>query len=215
MNKSNIEIVEDVYRTFKIKELIKQMIDYSYKDQSCDDLHHYIMIKLLEMDNKALNELYKPIQGNPNKVVGNKLRNFISQIILRQRNGGKNKTGSGWTHYQKELRMRGAEGDQFIILSDTEYNYEEDSAIELIINYIAKKADMDENIKYSSQELRSILAFNILKKYYTSELTLLKISKHLNISLSSVNKLIRFAKNDIVNYYEKIIPNICIYTQKK
>ena len=64
---------------------------------------------------------------------------------------------------------------------------------------------MDESQAYTSYELRTILAFTILKKYYSSDFTLDKLSKHLRISLSSVNKLVRLAKDDIITYYNKNI----------
>ena len=76
--KTNNEIVEIVYRTFKVKQLIVKMIDYSTCDKSCDDLEQYIYEQLLKKPNKQLNQLYND----------KKLRNYISQIILHQRNGG-------------------------------------------------------------------------------------------------------------------------------
>jgi DNA-binding transcriptional regulator LsrR (DeoR family) len=63
---------------------------------------------------------------------------------------------------------------------------------------------MNESKTYTSDELRNILAFTLLRKYYNSDFTLVKLSKHLGLSLSTVNKLIRLAKDDIIIYYNKI-----------
>ena len=59
MKKTNNQIVEFIYKNYSIKGLINNMIDYSVKDGSNEDLEQYIYEFLLCMDNKRLNILYK------------------------------------------------------------------------------------------------------------------------------------------------------------
>lgn len=73
---TNNDIVETVYRTYNLKNLIIHLINDSINDYSCDDLEQYIYLLLLEMDNERLNEMF----------CNNDLKKFITQIILNQRN---------------------------------------------------------------------------------------------------------------------------------
>ena len=73
---TNNEIVDYVYRHYKIGSLIRKIISTSDLDDSYKDLEQYIYVLLLEMENNKLNELY-------NK---KKLRHWVSQVILNQRN---------------------------------------------------------------------------------------------------------------------------------
>lgn len=193
--KSNNNIVEEVYKKYKVRSLITKMIDYSIKDGSCDDLEQYIYEMLLTMENKRLNNIYS----------SGKLRNFISQIIKGQRNGGNPKYyKTSATDYLKYFHIKNTSETYFEHLDipddQEEYNY----ALDLIVEYITLRSEMDDGKPYTSEELKYILAFTLLKKYYNSDFTIIKLSSHLGISVSSINKFLRLAKDDIIIYYNKI-----------
>lgn len=183
---TNNFIVEDVARTYRVRTLITHMIDYSRKDQSCYDLQQYIYEYLLEFDNVKLNQMYND----------NKLRQFISQIILNQRNY----KGS---HYSKELKI--SNKNDFNIMYDNiaEVEYIEDKRIDAVVDYIELKSKMENNIVYTHQQLKSILAFTILKKYYMSDLTQNKLAYNLKVSRATVTNLLKIAKEDILYYWKK------------
>ena len=73
---TNQQIVDKVYRTYKVKCMIIKMIGQSTLDNSCDDLEQHIYTILLLMDNEKLNYLY----------LTKGLKKWISQIIRNQRN---------------------------------------------------------------------------------------------------------------------------------
>lgn len=183
---TNNYIVEDVYRTYKVRKLITTMIDYSIKDKSCDDLQMYIYEILLTYDNIRLNQMYND----------GKLRNFISQIIKRQRDGGTNSN----TEYANYFHIKDT-NEYFFEWHDIEDKKEYDITADLIIRYIDKKAEMIEGNIYTSYELKNILAFTILKKYFMSDLTQIKLAQHLNLSRSTITNLLKTAKDDILKFW--------------
>jgi hypothetical protein len=193
--------VEDVAKNYKVKGLVSKLIDYSVKDHSNDDLCQYIFEQLLIMDNKKLNSMYQDgiNTSNPNKQ-STKLRNFISQMIKMQRNGGK---GQG-TDYKKYFHIKDTNETFYDHIDIPDSQEEYDHTIDMIVDYINIKSDMGEEYYYSSSELKLILAFTLLKKYYNSDFTLKKLASHLGLSVSTVNKLIRLAKDDILVHYKKI-----------
>ena len=180
---SNNKIVEEIHRTYKIRQLIHTMVDYSIKDQSDMDLYQYIMEQLLLTNNERLNILYK----------SKKLRNFISQIIKNQRNSG---AAENNTEYQK-YRIKDYNQEYIETIDENTYNYK----LDIILNYIDEKAEMVECVVYTEPQLKIILSFTVLKKYYLSTLTGQQLADHLSISRSTVNMLLRFAKDDIRNYW--------------
>jgi len=179
---SNNDIVIRVFKNYEIKKLIIRMINQSYNDQSYNDLEQYVYEQLLKFDNIRLNEIYH----------NSKLRNFISKIIQHQRDG----TGHGV--YLKYLHIK--ETNPILDIIDEN---EEDFQIELIINYINNKSEMLEENVYNSNQLKIILSFTILKKYYLSDLTQSLLAIHLNLSRTTVNHLIKFAREDILSWWEK------------
>lgn len=185
---TNYYIVEDVAKNYKIKSLIVKMVDYSAKDGSCDDLQQYIYEYLLLYDNIKLNAIYK----------SNKLRNFISQIIKGQRNGGVNSKN---THYQNVLRIKNNNEYWFAshdIQEENTYDYTPD----IIIEYIDKKSEMIDDAFYSSEQLKYILAFTLLKKYFMSDLTQIKLAEHLGLSRLTIGKLLKIARQDTLKWWQ-------------
>ena len=183
---SNNKIVEEIHRTYKIRQLIHTMVDYSIKDQSDMDLYQYIMEQLLLTNNERLNILYK----------SKKLRNFISQIIKNQRNSG---AAENNTEYQK-YRIKDYNQEYIETIDENTYNYK----LDIILNYIDEKAEMVECVVYTEPELKIILAYTVLKKYYLSDLTGQQLADHLYLSRSTINMLLRFAKDDIKNYWNNV-----------
>ncbi len=183
---TNNQIVEYVYRNYKINHLIRHMIDYSVKDKSCDDLEQYIYEQLLKFDNVNLNNMFN----------NNKLRNFISQIVLRQRNGGVNGIN---TEYQNILRIR--ETNEIIDIPEPEPDH--DFKMDVILNYIDDQSEMYDDIIYTESGLKTILSFSVFKKYFLSSLTQEELAKHLGLSRSTITSLIKSAKFDILNYWDK------------
>ena len=198
---SNNHIVEDVYRNYKLKNLIIRMIDYSLKDQSYNDLEMYIYEQLLKMDNMKLNSMYQNGKNtsNPN-VKSTKLRNFISQIIRYARNGGVNGNNTEYANYLRIKNTNETFWEHYDIEDTTTY----DKSIDYIVIYIDQKCEMLDDSTYTSDELRTILAFTILKKYYLSDLTQIKLAKHLGLSRSTINTLMRSAKADIKLYWKSV-----------
>jgi len=186
---SNNEIVEFVYRNFKVKQLINKMISASIREQNNSDLEQFIYEYLLNYNNVKLNRIHND----------NKLRQFISQIILRQRNGG---NGDSNTYYTSELKLKSGNEfyfDHYDLPEEDTYNV----AIDIIIEYIDKMSEMDDSQKYTSDQLKYILAFTLLKKYFMSDLTQSKLAEHLKLSRLTVSKLLKLAREDILIWWNK------------
>ena len=166
------------------------MINYSIKDNSHDDLQQYIYEYLLTYDNIKLNQMYND----------NKLRNFISQIIKLQRDGG---NGGNNTVYQSQLHIKENYSYTFDY-ADYEDISEYDITSDILIKYIDKKAEMIDNKVYTSDELKKILAFTLLKKYFMSDLTQVALAKHLMMSRITISKLMKIAKDDIIKWWNLI-----------
>lgn len=185
MKFSNNYIVDDVARNYNITGLIKQMIDYSYFDKSYDDLFQYIMEQLLKMNNDKLNQLYKD----------KKLRPFISQMILRQRNGGFENN----TEYAKYFHIKDSNENKFNLPYDEdEYNY----LVEDIVKYINEKIKFDETKKYTLEELHEILGFKLFKIMYYNDIAGWKIGKEIGMNVSNMYSLINKAKKKLKLVFE-------------
>jgi hypothetical protein len=128
------------------------MIDYSIKDDSCYDLEQYIYEQLLKMNNVRLNTIYN----------SKKLRNFISQMIKMQRNGGKDGNNTEYANY---LRIKNT-NETFWEYNDIEDVDTYDKSIDYIVIYIDKQCEMLDDATYTSDELRTILSFTILTHIY-------------------------------------------------
>lgn len=127
--KTNNEIVEIVYRTYKIKSLILKMVDYSNHDKSCDDLEQYIYEQLLRKPNNQLNQLYND----------NKLRNYISQIISHQRNGGVElKDNRKTSVYHKQFKLGNNQQITNEEYEDDLYNNDIDNKFDFINNELGR-----------------------------------------------------------------------------
>lgn len=182
---TNNFIVEDVARNYKIDNLIKSMIDYSFKDGSCDDLYQYIMLYLLTYDNIRLNQMYND----------NKLRPFISQIILKQRDGGVGGRNTIYVNYFKISNIN--QTDSNSMQEEDTYNY----MVDIILDYIDKNTEFFETGLETSEQLKRILAFTILKKYFLSDLTQHRLAKSLGLSRSTIASFLKFAKEDVYNFW--------------
>lgn len=140
---TNKEIVEIVCKTYNIKKLIIKMISYSEKDGSCYDLEQYIYEQLLHKSNEQLNQLYND----------KKLRNYISQIVRNQRDGGSKHKYSNKkinTEYQKyfhikcEFQIDDMDGEgsstslASLIYEDDTYDYEIDIKSDFVNNELNK-----------------------------------------------------------------------------
>jgi hypothetical protein len=186
---TNTEIVNDVARNFQVKQLINHMIDYSVKDHSNDDLCQYIYEYLLTYNNVKLNQMYND----------KKLRNFIALIIKMQRNGGvKGKN----TIYVNQLRIKNS-NEFFFESHDIEDITTYDFTADLIIEYIDKKSEMVDDVYYSSEQLKFILAFTLLKKYFMSDLTQVKLAGHLGLSRLTIGKLLKIARQDTLKWWQQ------------
>ncbi len=181
--KSNNEIVTVVYKQYNIPKLCKTMIAASRLDQSCDDLSSYIYEKLLQMDNTRLNTIFN----------NNKLRNFCSQIIARQRNGA-----GGGSEYTLRLKIHEKPLDQYPRETpDEPYDYQPD----LIMNYISEKSEYLESNNYSKDQINEILSFNILHKYLTSNLSMRHLAVTLHMNRMVISKLINSAKEKTTTWF--------------
>jgi hypothetical protein len=184
---SNNEIVEDVAKTYRIKSLIIKMIDYSLKDRSCDDLEQYIYEYLLGLDNAKLNDMYEPIKGDPNKS-SNKLRKFISQIIVRQRNGGMKGNN---TDYVKYFRIHNS-NEVFYFKEEEEY---EDIETD-VYNYLEEFIKV-ENRQYTIGEIKKIFKYTLLYKSKIDKQAVWKMAKHLDFTPKLLYTFIKDAKKDL------------------
>ncbi len=184
---SNAEIVEIVYKEYKIKNLIKKMINYSVMDNSHEDLEQYIYEYLLKYNNITLNQIYND----------KKLRNFIAIIIKNQRN---------CNSCYKDFRMK----EQLHIVDYVDYLIDE-LEDELDFNYyftgythffdfINKYSIYNDKDDYSEKELINILSVKILNLYVNSNLTYMDIARELGVSKTKMNQINSRLKKIIKEY---------------
>ena len=177
---SNNQIVEYVFRNFKLRELIKTMIRNSVNDGSIGDLEQYIYLELLQMDNERLLILFE----------SNKLRPFISQIIKRQ-----NFNGS----FYRTVCIKEKPSVEFLNIEENEYDFLGD----ILFVFIKSQTEFSETKIYSDEEVKKILSFTLLDKYLISKRSMRQLSKSLNIPRKTISILINFAKNLTMEWFQK------------
>jgi hypothetical protein len=178
---SNSDIVEYIFRNFRLQELIKKMIRSSAYDCSCYDLEQYIYLELLQMDNERLLILFE----------SEKLRPFISQMILRQRNNGS---------FYRTVRIIDKQiSDSYKDLTSEEYDYYGD----ILYIYIKSQTEFLETKSYSDEEVKKILSFTLLDKFLISKRSMRQLSKSLNIPRKTISILINNAKELTMNWWDQ------------
>ena len=186
--KTNYEIVLLVYRDYKILPLIKKQICDCVITDSCKDLEQFIYTKLLVMDNFKLNELYYKKE----------LRPYISQLIKNQRNYyASNYRKVIKSIYQTEtIELNGIE------VEDVSFH---DFRIDILWNII-------DNNKFgwsglTQEEMRTSLSYEIYKLYLKDDISMEKLGKKFKMCRSTVNTLIKYAKQKIRQEYDIVISN--------
>lgn len=190
---TNNEIVIEVYKTYKVKQMVKKLITNSSIDGSCDDLEQIIYIVLLKMDNKKLNMLYKY----------NELKKWINQIIKNQRNYYKNEYQ---TCRLKEHIMLDEEHEEDINNSIKEHDYKLDW-----LDSELNKYDWD---RLNDEDEIIAAQYGMLKFYMDSGFSMDKIAKMYNMidqktgeikhpSPTKINIMILEAKKNILENYER------------
>jgi hypothetical protein len=178
LGKTNEQIVKIVFRTFRVKKLINKLIDNSSLTQTDSDLEQYIYLVLLNMDNEKLQVLYDRKE----------LRKFISQIIKNQRNSGK---------FYNTLTLNFSELDGIEVEDGSEHNFRLDfvmDKIESITFFITGQTQL---------QLRRDMSISILYLYMIKGLPKWKICIDFKIGISTLNLLLRDAKNYLKKDYEQ------------
>lgn len=171
-------ILNEVYHKYKVKSMIKKLIDASVMDNSCDDLEQQIYMILFIMDNEKLNGLYER----------NELKKWISSVIKNQRN-------YRLSEYQKNRFKEHSEVSDEQVINYGEHDYR--------LDWLDKELD-----KYNWDELSGLeeIAFaaeyEILKFYLNTGYSMLKIAKQYGVSSTKINQMVTSAKNNIKNSYE-------------
>ena len=190
--KSNSDIVNEVYRNYKLLSLIKKLICDCTSTKSCKDMEQHIYLKLMTMDTFKLNELY----------YSKNLRKYITQMIKY----GRNYYASPYnriinTMYQTSMdELNGIE---------VEDKLEHDLRIDILFDII-------ENNKFgitglTQIEMRKALSFEVYKFYLKTDTSMEKVGKKFNMCRSTVNTLIKFAKENLKRDYDYIIKNTDVY----
>jgi hypothetical protein len=195
---TNNEIVEIVYRKYNVNKLIKKMIAESAIDSSCDDLEQYIYEKLLLMNNLFLNEMFN----------NNKLRNYISQIILRQRNGGV-KFSYHYkpinTHYTKMFKLREHfiidRYDTFIFKESVEYDESYDVKYELAKTLLTKFRSWWSLTGLTRDEEKLALGADLITMYFSREKTMDELASSYGVCRQTIYHNLAFLKKTIRDEY--------------
>lgn len=183
---TNNEIVIWVYNNVDIDRFIKKVIDRTYMEKTNEDLKQYIYMKLLEYDNTKLNDLYN------NKV----LSQFIMGMILNQRNYYK-------SYYNKYLRYNDFDISELEIdIEEEEYDIERDKKIEFISKELTKYRGKRKKLTKEQEDEMIRLQFYYI--YIKRGVTLIELSKRLDMNYRTVLRIIRSAKEIIKsNYFKK------------
>lgn len=174
---TNQEILEIVYRKYKIRYNIKRMIKLSHNDDSYKDMEQIVYTILMTMDNKKLNHLYNT----------DGLKKWISTIIKNNRN-----------YYRSEYNLTKI-GDNQKLNDDIElyifeHNYKLDWLDEELNKYDWENLNKDDLIMCAN--------YGLLKFYLSSGSSMKTISKKFNCSASKINKMITDAKKNIKDSFE-------------
>lgn len=173
---TNNEIVEIVYRTYKVQRDIKNMARESVNDNSYKDLEQYIYYELLRMSNEKLNDIYN----------NNKLNVYIWNMIRNQRNYYKNE-------YQKTRFKDSPElNDNIVYIDEYVFDYE-------WLDYELNKFDW--NKPWTKKEEKMALEYEMFKFYITSNYSMKKIAGLWNCSVSKIQTIINHAKKNIKKSY--------------
>lgn len=183
--KSNYDIVSIVYRDYKIGQLIRKLINDCAKNNTCGDLEQFIYMKLMTIDNFKLNELYYKKD----------LRRFISQIIKNQRNY----YGSEYNKMVKVI-FQGTtiELDGFELEDKIEHNFK----LDITWKILEDGASIFGLTGLTQFEMRKALSYHILKYYVKNNVSMIKLAKQFGCCRSTINTLIKFAKQEIKKEYD-------------
>lgn len=187
---SNNEIVDYVYRNYKIGGLIRRLIKNSVIDESFMDLEQYIYLLLLEMENKRLNDLY-------NK---KKLRQFICRIIIYQRNYNSKFPSKTNGIYNKYFKITGVDP-----VPDSYSEDKHDFRIDFIYNELEKVPFGTTGL--TNNEMRKMLSYEILKYYIEKGISMTAVAKKFGLCRTTTRTLIIEAKNNIRIEYERNYDN--------
>ena len=205
---SNNEIVKIVYEKYKINSLIRTMITNSYKDSSCDDLEQYIYEQLLKMKNERLNVIYE----------SGKLRNFISQIIKRQRDGGLKKKYAERaynTEYSKNFRINGKfqiddmDGDTssskaaLLVYDEPEYDYSYDVKMDFVQERLNEYISMWSMTGLTKQQELLALGAKMIVFYIDRGLRLEDLGNSFGVCRQTIYQKIVNIKKQIKTEYKR------------
>lgn len=182
---TNNEIVDYVYRHYKIGSLIRKIISTSDLDDSYKDLEQYIYVLLLEMENNKLNELY-------NK---KKLRHWVSQVILNQRNYNSAYPSKNNGVYNKYFKLSAIDKIVDIIDEDTH-----DFRIDFI--YYELERIPFGTTGLTNDELRKMLSYELFRFYIERGVSMTAVAKKFGFCRTTARTLIMEAKNNIIKSFK-------------
>lgn len=180
---TNADIVKIVYNEYKLKDIIKKLNRYC---NYIDDFEAEIYLLLMETDNDKLNLLYN----------NNELKGWIIGIIKNQRNS-KN------SYINKTYKI-----SDNVSYCEVEDEMEHDFRLDFI-EHILDKFHLDyEWFKEQklNNDLRLMMAIDILKLYYLKEKEKYIIMNQFSIGISTLNILLKEGKE----YIEKMFNNVNI-----
>lgn len=172
---TNNEIVIYIYHHINIYNFIKKVIADSTQE-SAEDLKQYILLYLLEYDNKKLNMLYEK----------NLLPQFCMKIILNQRN-----------YYRSYYNLECRSIDKPEI---PDIPYEDDMKVVMEKN---NKLDfVDKELADETLDIRIKARYGLYKIYITGKYTLTELSDKYEIPYNTLFRLIKETKKIIAQRYD-------------
>jgi len=204
---TNNDIVEEVYRTYKLKTLITNLICNSRIDGSYEDLEQYVYLILLKMNNKTINRLYDTGIGLEIDDPRNELRSFISRIIINQRN--LSKKGFKSNEYNKyKLNSCEFTGDE-IENEDYDYDYDLDRKTENDLIWLRKELNRYElTTGLTNDEINIQGYYRFMKLKLNRNYTVSQLAKHMNCSIGKVVMYLRYARKNIKKNYDDTFNNV-------
>lgn len=184
---TNNEIVENIYRTINIRELVRKNIANSVLDSSDDDLVQYILCSFLEMDNKVLNDLWN------RKLI----RPWIVRIIWNQRN-----------YYRSDYNLYFIDSEKLPITDEIVYESIEDEdnfsdKVDLIEEIMYERFDIAGISGFTMEQLKDFTSIELLKMYIFRDHTFTSLSKSLKISRTTVNDTLKYAKSIVKKEFDE------------
>lgn len=186
---TNNEIVEFVNRKIDISTVVKKNIQNSITDGSFQDLSQYIYLKLLQMDNGKLNDLYE------RKLLGP----YIVRMVLNQRNDPYKNTA-----YYNECVIQNNEIINDAVMSEMEDDSDLVKKEQLeFLEYILNKYDVAEVSGYTVKQNWEFGSIELLKMNYNRGHSIESLSKAFKMPRRTVFETLKYAKAVIKNEYEK------------